>query len=377
MKRFFTRLRAQLGAAETANMNGNFERAIHMTTAVLETYPHCMHAHKLRALACWKSGGHSKSIALLRNALKLNPHNLSLRYNLACSACLLGDYDIALRELTAVFKGATQQSSSLANYRAQAVVDVDFTALRQHEQFIALCAGVAIEETHDPLGGLERALHRAKSIIGLRLWPFYTEDPAESRTRDQRKEMPERLLSCLPEDMGRLRHLTHLDLAGNELSDLPQSMEALHYLYELDVSNNILMSVPSVVSTLPRLESLSLARNGLRELPGSLSRLRHLKRLDVSGNLLTPQSLEVLAELPLQQLALRGLALTELPTVIAKLPKLEILDLSQTGITVLPSWLTTRLPELHCRGVGMAHTHTRVLCRYDGEKVINYETDGL
>ena len=113
------------------------------------------------------------------------------------------------------------------------------------------------------------------------------------------------------EEFASLRHITHLNLASNELREVPIELFLLPHLESLDLSNNQLESLPSV--TLPpapelgagiheqdrkgmgqrisyrcnNLRSLQLSKNCLQSLPSQLFMLEMLEELDASHNSLS------------------------------------------------------------------------------------------
>ncbi|MFE9601494.1 caspase family protein [Streptomyces hokutonensis] len=86
-------------------------------------------------------------------------------------------------------------------------------------------------------------------------------------------------LTELPEEIGRLKRLTHLNLCENKLTMLPKSIGQLTNLTHLD-----------------------LRENRLTELPEEIGQLTNLVHLDLSGNRLTRRPLGVIAQLPHLQL---------------------------------------------------------------------------
>eukprot|EP00897_Mesotaenium_endlicherianum_P004250 jgi/Mesen1/3853/ME000207S02866 len=94
-------------------------------------------------------------------------------------------------------------------------------------------------------------------------------------------------LKVLPEPVGDLTRLAHLDVRFNHLGALPASLGRLHALEHLDVSNNFasLQELPAAaIGGLSSLQVLVLSNNQLEVLPGELSQLARLHTLELDGN---------------------------------------------------------------------------------------------
>ncbi|MCH85983.1 receptor protein kinase-like protein [Trifolium medium] len=77
-----------------------------------------------------------------------------------------------------------------------------------------------------------------------------------------------RLRGTIPEEIGLLTKLTHLDLSGNSLlGEIPHSIRNLRRLEYLDISlNNIQGFIPSELGFLTKITTLSLSHNRLKAL---------------------------------------------------------------------------------------------------------------
>ncbi|KJH49146.1 leucine Rich repeat-containing domain protein [Dictyocaulus viviparus] len=139
-------------------------------------------------------------------------------------------------------------------------------------------------------------------------------------------------LVSLPEEIGTLSQLIHIDLSDNNLECLPKSFvnltklevfvatgnkltneglfdfSAIHGLLVINLSHNELVDVPSTLmrKELVRLHTINLAHNKITEVPSQLSVNEHLKDLNLGEN-----------------------NITDLPWAIGQLEKIRILNLSE------------------------------------------------
>ncbi|MBN3315372.1 PIDD1 protein, partial [Atractosteus spatula] len=170
-------------------------------------------------------------------------------------------------------------------------------------------------------------------------------------------------LSSLPDWLGALRSLTSLSLMGNRLTAVPPSLGQLGALRSLDLSHNQLEALPPEVGALERLTHLELSCNRLTELPDTLGSVLYLRRLVLHSNSLSSVPGSVLS---LRRLVLHSNSLRSVPSCLLLRPDLE-LDLrnnplgrpptpasppSSSGICVPQLYVTVqsesvKLPELH------------------------------
>lgn len=93
----------------------------------------------------------------------------------------------------------------------------------------------------------------------------------------------EGFLETLPDWLGELESLYHLDLSANRLKTVSDSIGDLKRLSYLDLSANFLVSLPSSIGKLENLRMMNLSGNRLHDLP-SISRLKKLESLNVFDN---------------------------------------------------------------------------------------------
>lgn len=159
------------------------------------------------------------------------------------------------------------------------------------------------------------------------------EQIAEQFPRLRILNLPTCHLTELPEGIGKLTQLKHLELKKNELTCLPKSISKLVNLEYLDLSENQICYLPESIGNLTQLYSLYLHGNQLHRLPESIGRLTQLQTLVLSDNQLKrlPESISNLTQLQLLW-AERNL-LTQLPEGVSNLTKLERINMAENRLT--------------------------------------------
>lgn len=156
-------------------------------------------------------------------------------------------------------------------------------------------------------------------------------------SRDKRLELSHLTLSSLPEGLGEMQHLEHLDVLNVGLKSIPPEIGQLRRLKCLHLAGNDLTELPAEISQLKKLRKLFLNANQFNALPEWLGELERLELLHVPHN-----RLEVLPE-TLKHL--RGLSdfdahdnrLTSLPTWLHEM-NLRYLDVASNPIADLGSF---------------------------------------
>ncbi|KAK2413602.1 putative leucine-rich repeat receptor protein kinase [Trifolium repens] len=170
------------------------------------------------------------------------------------------------------------------------------------------------------------------------------------------------LWGTIPEEIGLLSKLIHLDLSGNSFSgEVPLSLENLTKLTHLDLSHNQLFGeIPPSLGNIGRLKHLDISYNDLYgsipyelgfikplialnlsnnnniegEIPSSLGNLTKLTHLDMSANSLVsmiPSSLGNLRQLEYLQISFTNIH-GSIPLSLENLTKLTHLDLSHNQL---------------------------------------------
>jgi Leucine-rich repeat (LRR) protein len=171
-------------------------------------------------------------------------------------------------------------------------------------------------------------------------------------------------IRVLPEGLGILATLTHLDVSHNQLSDLPHGLTNLKELKLLNIdSNEISGYLTDAVAYLPSLVVLNCSSNNLQRLPEGLgSAQRQLAVLECRNNQIEalPMGLSVCSSITKldaeknrismipPQILMGGLSihlinlnlsknlLTSLPDEMGMLDQLQSLNLQQNLLTSLP-----------------------------------------
>jgi leucine-rich repeat protein SHOC2 len=143
-------------------------------------------------------------------------------------------------------------------------------------------------------------------------------------------------LITLPDTIGNLDNLTHLDVADNQLVTLPSSVSSLSNLICLNVSNNQIANLPDGVTKLSSLSRLNLSCNQLIDLSESIGNLSELLHLNISHNHLTdlPESITSLSKL--MSLDVSSNSLIRIPESIGNLSSLTHLYLGFNNLISLP-----------------------------------------
>jgi Leucine-rich repeat (LRR) protein len=132
------------------------------------------------------------------------------------------------------------------------------------------------------------------------------------------------------------KNLTTLNLSGNKISEIPDVISESKNLTYLYLNGNQISEIPDLISELKNLTYLYLNGNQISKIPSAIAGLKNLRRLYLSGNKIS-EIPDAIAELKnLTYLYLNGNQMSEIPDVIAELKNLEVLNLSRNKISVIP-----------------------------------------
>ncbi len=133
-------------------------------------------------------------------------------------------------------------------------------------------------------------------------------------------------LRKLPENIGELQELEHIDVSLTAIESLPESIGELKNLKYLAASTTKITAVPESIGNCESLVFLDLHSNDITEIPDSVTKLTNLKSLDLGYTKITalPENIGELSQLV--RLDLFGLDLRRLPQSTKNLTKLEYLN---------------------------------------------------
>ncbi|NXH11011.1 PIDD1 protein, partial [Bucco capensis] len=254
-----------------------------------------------------------------------------------------------------VYPDGCHQFLQLFEGRRGEVVQVEFLRLSSNDHLLGTTLGILPQLKH------------LKSLV-----------LKGGHARDEFGSYQHGSLTNLPPDVGKLRHLTHLDLSFNSLSTFPSCILHLPSLRVLLVSHNSLVALPDDFGSLSKLTFFSAMKNQLKDLPQSIGELTELQDLDLSenalecipeevGNLHNCRELDLsgnhLSSIPdslgnlksLQQLHLHSNLLVTVPASLASLPNLSRLDLQNNCLRAIPPQIQT-LPFVRLRGNPLGET---------------------
>lgn len=151
-------------------------------------------------------------------------------------------------------------------------------------------------------------------------------------------------LRTLPEAIGSLTHLKHIDARANPLVSLPERLGELQALETLELYQAEMGQLPQSFTRLSTLSYCVLCAR-LTDLPEDFGALRALTYLDLSNNRLTALPVSMRKLTALKRLKLCGNQFRELPEWLGELSALEHLDVRGNPLTALPESLG-RMPAL-------------------------------
>ncbi|XP_024428268.2 leucine-rich repeat-containing protein 69 isoform X1 [Desmodus rotundus] len=93
-------------------------------------------------------------------------------------------------------------------------------------------------------------------------------------------------LTWIPEEISRLKSLTHLSINHNQLASIPRGLCFLKKLSELQLNYNQLIGIPEEIKFMKMLKKLLLVRNNIEVLPEGFCDLINLRILNIAGNII-------------------------------------------------------------------------------------------
>ncbi|KAL4240866.1 hypothetical protein ACF0H5_001651 [Mactra antiquata] len=171
----------------------------------------------------------------------------------------------------------------------------------------------------------------------------------------------QRTLANFPSGLDSLNNVLDVDLSRNDLPRIPEPLYKLKSLTHLNLADNQISELSLLIDTWVNLQTLNLSRNKIQTLPASFHKLQSLKRLYLNSNQLDfegiPSSIGKLHNLELfsaannniemipeglcrcgklKKLLLNSNRLITLPDILHLLPELETLDVRDNPDLVMP-----------------------------------------
>jgi len=186
-----------------------------------------------------------------------------------------------------------------------------------------------------------KKLNHLKTLIFSGYYYFksraLTEFPEITSVKSLKKLVVSSVFAQMPENIGNLKNLQHLEITSGDSTVVPDSLVNLKKLKYLDLSSNDISSIPKGLSNMSNLEYLDLSGNNISTLPSDFNKLKNLNNLNLSfsGKL---ENVELIKNLKkLKTLDISGIELTSVPSWIKNLSNLESLNISSNGITTVSS----------------------------------------
>src|SRR5690606_31191979 len=116
-------------------------------------------------------------------------------------------------------------------------------------------------------------------------------------------------INCLPENLVKLKSLSQLHLANNNIHNL--EIGFLPNLQLLDLSNNYIKNICQI-GLLTNLETLEISNNEIEKIPKELEYLINLQKLNLSNNLIKNIDIEIKSLINLNHFDVSSNLITEL-----------------------------------------------------------------
>lgn len=140
-------------------------------------------------------------------------------------------------------------------------------------------------------------------------------------------------LTCLSDDISKLKLLKQLNLDSNKLEWLPNALVNLKKLEMLNVSNNLLVALPDSFSSLTNLKQVYLNNNRIKMFPVQLLGISNLEVVELSNNKITEVP-DGMSELYAAELNLSQNEISNLSDDLHQAPRLKILRLEENCLSL-------------------------------------------
>lgn len=140
-------------------------------------------------------------------------------------------------------------------------------------------------------------------------------------------------LTCLSDDVSKLKLLKQLNLDSNKLKWLPDALVNLKKLEMLKASNNLLAALPDSFSSLTNLKQVHFNNNRIKKFPVQLLGLSNLEVVELSNNKITEVP-DGMSELYAAELNLSQNEISNLSDDLHLAPRLKILRLDENCLSL-------------------------------------------
>lgn len=139
---------------------------------------------------------------------------------------------------------------------------------------------------------------------------------------------------CIPDWIGSLSELEHLDLHNNNLEEIPESFGNLYNLKSLDLGSNKIKTLPKTISRLQNLEQIYLYHNRLEKFPIEICSLDNIKIINIVGNNIRNVPIEIHNLKELYELDLELNPVKNLSNEVFDLPKLKSITINSDSLNL-------------------------------------------
>lgn len=131
-------------------------------------------------------------------------------------------------------------------------------------------------------------------------------------------------INFIPNEIGNLTALTHIELPENNIIEIPQTLYSLKNLQRLNLSNNNVREITSELRNLQELKIILLSNNTeLKNLPDDICKLSNLKNLPIDGTKIESLPLCLKNNLNLESIDISNTLIVNFPIEILENNKLK------------------------------------------------------